>query len=94
MSLTDEQRTEITELLFLGHKINAIKVYRNATGAGLKESKDFVDALEASLLQTMPEKFEIINITGPSKSFIVTLLIVIMGVGAAISAYLFFEGFQ
>jgi len=91
MPLSDEQRNEITELLFIGHKINAIKVYRTATGAGLKESKDFVDALEASLMQTMPERFEIINITGPSTSFVVTLLLVILGVGAAIAAMLFFK---
>ncbi len=61
---------------------------------GSRKSKDFVDALEASLMQTMPEKFEIINIQGPSTSFIVTLLLVIMAVGAAIAAYLFFHGFR
>lgn len=94
MSLTDEQRTEMTELLFIGHKLNAIKIYRQATGAGLKESKDFVDALEASLMQTMPERFEIINVTGPPTSFVVSLLLVILGVGAAIAAYLFFHGFR
>jgi len=29
-----------------GKKINAIKIYREATGVGLKEAKDYVDALE------------------------------------------------
>jgi hypothetical protein len=50
---------EITAALFRGHKIEAIKLYRGATGKGLKESKDFVEALEAELQRTSPEKFTV-----------------------------------
>jgi hypothetical protein len=91
MPLSDDQRTQMTELLFIGHKINAIKIYRGATGAGLKESKDFVDALEASLQQTMPEKFNIIQYAGPPASFVITILVGILAVGGAIGALLYFK---
>ena len=32
--------------LWKGNKINAIKLYREQTGVGLKEAKDVIDALE------------------------------------------------
>jgi len=90
MGLTDEQRTAMTELLFIGQKIAAIKIYRQATGAGLKESKDFVDTLEAQLIQTMPERFQIITYEGPPASFVITILLGILAVGTAIWALLLF----
>jgi len=90
MGLTDEQRTAMTELLFIGQKIAAIKIYRQATGAGLKESKDFVDTLEAQLIQTMPERFQIVQYAGPPASFVITILLGILAVGTAIWALLLF----
>jgi hypothetical protein len=36
---------EIMELLKAGKKIQAIKVYREQTGCGLKEAKDYVESL-------------------------------------------------
>lgn len=46
-------------LLFAGRKIDAIKVYREQVkpGAGLKESKEAVEKLEAGLRAQHPEKF-------------------------------------
>src|SRR5579863_1103862 len=38
---------EILRLLQAGRKIEAIKLYRTQTGAGLKEAKDAVDRMEA-----------------------------------------------
>ena len=38
---------EVSALLASGHKIEAIKRYRELTGVGLKEAKDYVDALDA-----------------------------------------------
>jgi ribosomal protein L7/L12 len=40
---------EVELLLRRGNKIGAIKVYRTATGTGLKEAKDTVDAIEAAM---------------------------------------------
>lgn len=42
--LTEQQRAEVEALVRSGKKINAIKIYREATGQGLKESKDAIDA--------------------------------------------------
>jgi ribosomal protein L7/L12 len=37
---------EIVDLVQHGKKIQAIKLYRQQTGAGLKAAKDFIDSLE------------------------------------------------
>lgn len=42
-------RREIIDALRHGHKIEAIKRYREETGAGLAEAKSFVEALEQTL---------------------------------------------
>ena len=41
-----EFETELKELVVDGRKIEAIKLYRDRTGAGLREAKDAIDALE------------------------------------------------
>jgi hypothetical protein len=48
--------------VFNGEKIAAIKIYREDTGASLKDAKDAVDKLEAEWRVTSPEKF-----TAPAK---------------------------
>jgi hypothetical protein len=40
---------DVSSLLAAGKKIEAIRVYRTATGVGLKEAKDAVDALEREI---------------------------------------------
>ncbi|HEU5368473.1 MAG TPA: ribosomal protein L7/L12 [Ktedonobacterales bacterium] len=39
----------LKQLLLRGKKIEAIKVYREQTGTGLKEAKDYIDALERQM---------------------------------------------
>lgn len=53
----DEEVARLTEALLTGRKIEAIKIYRERTGCGLKEAKDEVEALEADLRTRHPEKF-------------------------------------
>jgi hypothetical protein len=48
---------QIADCLYAGQKIQAIKLYREHSGQGLKEAKDFVDSLEAALRAKEPEKF-------------------------------------
>jgi hypothetical protein len=48
-ALTDSQRNQIIETIHRGAKIEAIKLYMDATGIGLKEAKDAVEAMEAGL---------------------------------------------
>jgi ribosomal protein L7/L12 len=40
---------DLTDLLRRGNKIEAIKMYREATGCGLREAKEYVDALDKQL---------------------------------------------
>jgi ribosomal protein L7/L12 len=47
----------INQALFAGRFIDAIREYREATRSGLKESRDFIQALEARLRAQMPEQF-------------------------------------
>lgn len=60
---------DIRNLMAAGRKIEAIKQYRAATGAGLAEAKDFVEALEPGerLLSTGP-------VESPFESEIISLL--------------------
>jgi ribosomal protein L7/L12 len=48
IAISDPDRSEINALLAGGNKLEAIKRYRQLTGVGLKEAKDYVDALPLS----------------------------------------------
>jgi hypothetical protein len=48
---------QIAECLYAGRKIEAIKIYREQSGKGLKDAKDFVEALEAQLRLKEPGRF-------------------------------------
>jgi hypothetical protein len=47
-SLVDALDAQLLGLLRQGHKIQAIKVYRDASGVGLADAKDYVEALARS----------------------------------------------
>ncbi len=53
--LTDDVRQQILNALVAGRKIEAIKLYRAATGKGLKEAKDFIDLLAKEMAERDPE---------------------------------------
>jgi len=55
--LPPEVEKQLADLVFAGRKIEAIKLHREQSGWGLKESKDFVDEFTASLRTREPEKF-------------------------------------
>ena len=54
---SDDHVDQIQAAIFAGRKIEAIKLYRQSSGKGLKEAKDFVEALEVELRQRSPEQF-------------------------------------
>ena len=56
-NLSSAQRDAIQTEIFAGKKISAIKAYREATGAGLKDAKDAVEAMEAQLRTSSPGRF-------------------------------------
>src|SRR4051812_20385993 len=54
--IPEEKMVELADLISRGKKIEAIRVYRELTGLGLKEAKDEVEALEASLAGDVPRQ--------------------------------------
>ena len=56
--LTPEQRNAIKAMLAEGRSMEAIKSYREFTGSGLKESKDWVDAYHQELAKEQPELYQ------------------------------------
>ena len=57
--LSAEAKQDIAEAIFTRNKIHAIKLYRDATGQGLKEAKDFIEILTAELQEQSPDKFSV-----------------------------------
>jgi len=66
--LTDSQRHAISEAIFTGQKITAIKLYREATRCGLAESKTFIDQLEDALKKNQPDGFRSLPNSGCGSS--------------------------
>ena|SRR5688572_18153847 len=56
-TLSDSQLAEIHAEIFAGRKIQAIKLYREATHEGLKEAKDAVEAMTRELRETSADRF-------------------------------------
>jgi ribosomal protein L7/L12 len=55
--LTPEQLTHVSNALYAGNKIEAIKLFRTATGKDLKDSKDAVEKLAVELEAQNPAMF-------------------------------------
>lgn len=55
--LTAEQLTTVSNAIYSGNKIEAIKLYRTATGKDLKDSKDAVEKLAVDLEARNPAMF-------------------------------------
>jgi len=54
-TLTEDQLKRIADAIVSRRKIEAIKVYREATGEGLKEAKEAIEEITASLAEKHPE---------------------------------------
>ena len=55
--LTTEQMQRIARAIAAGRIIEAIKLHRQFSGAGLKDSKDFIEGLAVELHEKDPEKY-------------------------------------
>ena len=56
--LADKEREPIEAAIFVGNKIEAIKLFRAVVpGAGLADAKSAVEAMETKLRAAQPEKF-------------------------------------
>jgi len=61
---TEQQWLAIQQELASGRMIQAIKLYREATGLGLKEAKDAMEAYHAKLRAEAPDRFPEMAKTG------------------------------
>ncbi len=64
MPLTPLQEKQVHNAIFAGHKIEAIKIYREANNCGLKEAKEDVESLEAQLRRENAHRFEKAEVKG------------------------------
>ncbi len=48
--VSSDAMSQVEDFILRGKKIEAIKAYREATGVGLKEAKDAVEAIQRKLL--------------------------------------------
>ena len=55
--IPNDKMSALADLIARDRKIEAIKLYRELTGLGLKEAKDQVEALESSLRAKAPARF-------------------------------------
>jgi len=55
--LSPETVEQVRQAIFAGQKIQAIKIYREATGHQLVDAKKFIDALTVRLREEEPESF-------------------------------------
>ena len=53
----DDTLAAIKQAIYSGRKIEAIKLYREATGSQLIDAKNAIDRLDAELRSTSPEQF-------------------------------------
>jgi len=75
---------DVRNLLLQGQKIEAIKFVRQQTHAGLKDAKDFVDALERGGTPLLPQA----TVTPPqSTGCSLVILAILIAVAAALATY-------
>jgi hypothetical protein len=82
--LTPEQTDAITNAVFAGRKIEAIKLYREAADVELVEAKQFVERLEEELRARHPDRFA----TAPNKKgcLVAVAMVVAMAIGFLLAA--------
>ncbi len=79
--ITTEQVEEIAGALAGNRKIEAIKIYRQATGKGLKEANDFIQALIPRLKEQDPQRFAHLAPAGSGCASVVFLCLGLTAIG-------------
>ena len=75
----------IQECLFQGEKIQAVKIYRECTNAGLAVSKAAVEQLEGELRAASPEKF---TASAPGKGGCLIVMVAAVVVAVAVIGWI------
>ena len=79
---TQEQIEQIASELELGRKVEAIKIYREVTGQGLKEAKEFIEALIPKLQEMDPEKYA--KVSGSEATGCASVILLCIGLTSAL----------
>tara|TARA_R110002096_G_scaffold318022_11_gene512443 strand:- start:7525 stop:7821 length:297 start_codon:yes stop_codon:yes gene_type:complete len=86
---TTEQIAQIGDALAAGQKIEAIRIYREATGKDLLAAKQFVEALIVQLKEQDPEKYAALSASKQGCPFTAVFVLSLVLVGAIYFASLF-----
>lgn len=86
MELSDDQAKKIAAAILAGNTIAAIKLYREATGVGLKEAKTEIDRIRAELAGEHPEALQK-HKTGCAPILILGFLLITTAATAVFSQY-------
>lgn len=73
--LSDEQWEAVEECLYAGRKIEAIKLFREATGADLKKCKELLDGHEEELREQFPDRFKTAANSGCGTAVLIGLIV-------------------
>ena len=84
----EELLARIQAALFAGQKIEAIRLYREATGASLSEAKARVESMEAELRQSQPGRFA----TPPTQQGCVAVVLVGLVMAAVLAVVFWLVG--
>jgi hypothetical protein len=85
--ISDADRDRINEALYTGRKIEAIKIYRQATNCDLLTAKTFIEQLEARLRTETPELFTAAQSKGCSGAAALIAMVLFSLVGGGLGAY-------
>lgn len=77
--LNDQQWEQIESHLYSGHKIAAIKLFREHTGASLAQSKQVIEQHESELRSQSPERFTRPAGKGCTAVLLAVVMLAIMG---------------
>jgi hypothetical protein len=84
--ITDDERQRTIDAIYAGRKIDAIKIYRQATNCDLVTAKSFVEQLETRLRAEHPEEFTAAAAKGcgGQTALIVGMMVALLAGGMAI----------
>jgi ribosomal protein L7/L12 len=84
--LNDQDRKAIETAIYAGRKIEAIKLYREATGGGLADAKRAVEDLEVDLRRREPNKFA--QSAGKSGCMSLVAVVALLVSAASVTVYI------
>ena len=88
--ISSDARQRIEEALYRGSKIEAIKIYREVTNAGLAEAKHAVEQIEAELRGQAPTSMPYRELPPPAAPPALGCTLLIVAIGVICVAVLYF----